>query len=174
MDIKFDKSSLKTKIFWVYATPVILLLWVLVSFYLNIGVKRDYEKAQSKAEKVEDTRNEILRNMKKLGFKNTNTIAEPFNDLVSIKKCAKFSKISDVQIKRADASAPKDMKDGSVKHHETYKISHVKLLNAVKFIDYAEREFANVSCIDLKLTALPSKTKDAWDAIIVFEYLTGF
>ena len=66
------------------------------------------------------------------------------------------------------------MKDGSVKHHETYKISNVKLLNAVKFIDYAEREFANVSCIDLKLTALPSKTKDAWDAIIVFEYLTGF
>ena len=153
---------------------MLLLFWVLISFYTNGGIKKQYAKAISKAKSVEDTRDDIVMNMKKLGLKNTSEISEPFNDLDSIRKCAKYSRIKGSQIKVAGASALKAMKDGSVKHHETYKIKNVKLLNVVKFIDYAERQFANVSCIDLKLSPIPSKTKDAWDAVVVFEYLTGF
>jgi len=68
---------------------------------------------------------------------------------------------------------PEKQRDGTVIHGEHYQLNRVNLLQVIQFLDYAERNYAPLSCTNLTLE-VPSRgamSTDNWSAQLNIKYL---
>ena len=173
MEIQWNKELLKNVYFWAIIIPVILGIWSLFSAMGSAEIKDQAERKIAALEKVNKSAREIRMMMRKgPGLGLDGSAVRPFMGKKSAYECAKLARISDSQWTRGESSSSKKLKDGSELYRETYKLSKVRLLQVVKFIDHAEMNFSEVSCSAFSLSYSRTKSKDSWDATINLEYLS--
>ena len=171
VNFKFDINSLKKPSLWAVAIPIILTIWALAA---TAAMFAQREKALDKKHTADTTQKkaqQILALRKTLGANLAGSSSKNFQGIISARLCAKFATIAENRLTRAESPRPQLQKDGSTLHRENYRINNIRLIQIVKFIDYAERNFFSVSCNQLTITPVRSKTKDSWDATIHIQYL---
>jgi len=171
MDIIFNKQTLKEPFFWAFVIPLLLTIWAIIALVGMLGERGDSLDAQQTAGVVSKQAGEIVKIRKRLGIALAGASSHNFRGITSARACAKIAGISEARLSRAESPRPQRQKDGSTLHRETYKLNNIKLLQIVKFVDYAERNFSSVTCHQLSITSVRSKSKDAWEATVVIQYL---
>jgi hypothetical protein len=172
MNVQFNKELLRNIYFWAITIPVILAIWSLSSAISSAEIKDQARRKIAALEKVNKSSREIrmmMRTSSGSGLARGDAIA--FNGKKSAYECAKLARISDTQLTRGESASSKKLKDGSEMYRETYKLSKVRLLQVVKFIDHAEMNFSDVNCSTFSLSYSRAKSKDSWDATVNLEYL---
>lgn len=172
MQIELNKELLKNIYFWAAAIPLVLSIWTLFSLLGYSDTKNRAERKIATLEQVEDNALDIYLIKRKMpGSGLAEGELRPFMGKKSAYACAKLAGIDENHWTRGESSSAKKLKDGSLLHRETYKLTKVRLLQIVQFIDNAELRFSNVSCPNFSLAYARTKSKDSWDATINLEYL---
>jgi hypothetical protein len=94
-----------------------------------------------------------------------------FEGKTSAGACAKAAGIPLNRLVRGQSPAPKTLKNGSTENTETYYLRSVRLVQAAEFVDYAERNFASLTCNHLSFIPFSGSKKDAWEVTVRLKYI---
>jgi len=167
-----NKDMLRQPEFWRVAIPCLLLLWALSatrSMYAQKQSARDQLKTTAKV--MRDAR-AIAAILDQLGTRKDRIARNrPFDSVASARECAHAAGIPEARLSRGESSSPKKNKDGSIRIIESFKLRNSQLLQIARFIDYAEQNFASLTCTQITITNSRNRRKNNWDADLTFQYL---
>jgi hypothetical protein len=96
---------------------------------------------------------------------------EHWDGKASAGECARAAGVPLDRLARGESSTPRRLRDGGILHSETYRLRAVRLLQAARFLDYAEENFATITCENLQLTPAGGHDGDSWDVTCRLRYV---
>ena len=164
-------SDFKKPQVWAVIVPIVLLIWALGAFIGMSGNRRIANRQIRVTRAAQKEAAAIAALKQEAGVNSEVGARKRFDPVTSARECAIAAGIPEERIPRGVGAKPIEQKDGSLLFRETYKLNSVRLLQAVQFIDHAERHYAALSCTQISLTPVRSKTRDSWDVTVDLQYL---
>ena len=171
--MEFDRNMLKSRNVWAVLIPAVLAIWSIGATANMIQFRGDARDQIERTEEVQMNVRSIVSILKRSGRGDLlpASIDRSFQSITSARLCARAAGISESRWHLGESPKPRQQKDGSLLHRETFKINGVKLIQIAKFIDFAERNYSSLNCSQVDIKPSRKKGKDSWDATINLEYL---
>jgi len=170
--MKIDINTFKKSRTWVIIVPAVLFIW---TFYITLNffsVRDQFDRKFKSTVEITQKAHRIAERITLAGGTDSaNSQIGDFDYLTSALQCARAAAIDKTKLSRGLSSAPKKLKGNTYQHHENYKLTGVYMFQIAKFIDYAERNFASLTCSQISIVpSLNRKNRDSWDVTLDFKY----
>ncbi|MCP4707256.1 MAG: hypothetical protein GY869_01410 [Planctomycetes bacterium] len=169
-----DTEQLKKPQTWAVVIPAgmtLIALYLVFNFYSLKKEAADFNKYAGNA--LVATK-DILDIHARFGTSPlAGNTAREFIGVDSALECARNAKISSGRWKQLASTNSEKQRDGAVILGENYQLNQVNLLQVIQFLDYAEKNYAALSCTNLTLE-VPSRgamSTDNWSAQLNLKYL---
>ena len=158
---------------WAIIVPGVLLLWTVIAAGGMLSAGEQAEKSLKVAKEARLHAGRILALESELGGPAaTGSSSRALEETGWAVRCAFEAGVPVAKFFQAASARPLGQKDGSKLNHETYKIKGVGIVQIVKFVHSAERNYPSLNCTELVITRARSNVKDFWDATADLKYLT--
>jgi len=163
-------QTLRQPRLWAVALPVLLVLWVMIACADLLKVRGQARSRLQEAAVAAAQTERIINWRRQLGQAQQAAAQDVFEDKTSAGQCAQAAGIPLVRLSRGESATPRQLKDGAIEHTETYRLRAVRLVQAARFVDHAERNFTTVICDQLILTPTGGQDADSWDVTVRLKY----
>ena len=169
-----DTEKLKKPQTWAVIIPALMTLFALYSVVHFFNLRNEAADLNGFAENALIAADNILALHAQFGSSPlTGASARKFTGVDSALECAQNAKITSGRLNQLASTNPEKQRDGTVIHGENYQLNRVNLLQVIQFLDYAERNYAPLSCTNLTFE-VPSRgamSTDNWSAQLNIKYL---
>ena len=169
-----DTEKLKKPKTWAVIIPTLMTLYALCSVFHFFSLRKEAADLTGYAQDALIAADNILALHVQFGSSPlTGGAAREFTGVESALECAQNAKITSGRLNQLASTNPEKQRDGTVIHGENYQLNRVTLLQVIQFLNYAERNYASLSCTNLTFE-VPSRSAmstDNWSAQLNLKYL---